>query len=663
MELGIQVGGVLLALMFLVFLILGHKSWKWFHLLMMFFVMAGVITFCIYAAMVDKTRREWAKLYKEQKTQADKLAEEAFELKHGDPTGKSQEPGLTEIRGELARATLGLSNVYRNCSADPGFDGTSEVVVTIPKPAESEPPPAIPGEEPEPAPAAPTQAHNMVVDSTVYVFLEGPPTATGAKYPIEYIGEFHVTAVTDDSVTLRPTLPPYKPSAGGGTWAIYEEIPVDRQNYVDDLRDPDVIGQLFSSAGINLDETVAPEENKRLLQMSLIFPANKVGMAPDSQEYKDFIDRFRFDGMALNEINNIRKKEGSPDFDPPSVEQWRRIEFVEPEGGAAEATEIEVDSPDIEIVAVNWRDVPLSLQTEFDKFDAATKTRLSAQKDALEASANNLADQLKGLRDLARKGGITSMAALREASSEELRQYTTDASQFYDNLASFLESGLGSKDAADDALASIIAINTQLPELFDGRGRAIHYSLRKGSPVEISLEERDELRRGEIWGGVFDDIRVEAYDTNQRELPGTAERFIDAGQAKPISRIYKRKLNDFRDHFREIHYLTGLMQAEMNQLNVEIARMKATKQSFDEQYTLREDEQRKLNEDIDNFTEQKNKAEAYAKELEDKLAAKQASIDSLLADISKYQAELLVLHQKMEEAVRRNAQAISTGTP
>lgn len=563
MELGIQIGGVLLVLMFLVFVILGRKSWKWFHMLAMFLVMAATITFCIYAALVDKTRRAHAELYQKDKAAVEKLVKEAYQLEHGDPTQKNQERGLIKLRGALWRATHGRSNVYRNCTA-PAFDGTSDIVVTVPAPAPMVAP-TLPGEEPAAAPPPPpSPAQNIPLKSTVYAFVENSIVRGGPKYPVFYVGEFYVTAKSDTSVTLRPSLPPlapYRPD-GSSTWAIYEEMPADRQNFVDDVRDPDVaavIAQLSRPPQrFNLDEAVAVQENRRILQA--LFPAGQMGLAPDSQEYKDFIDRFRFDGWALNQINNTRKTEGSPEFDPPEYEKWRKIEFLTPE-----------------------------------KFD-------------VDSTVN---DEVTGDLTPPAGGG--------------------DPSVPYAGLT--------------------------VTDVFDSDGRAISSELRQGSQTEIDLDV-EELREG-----VFDNIPIEAPGVGDSERVGTVDALVSAGKAKVLETVYVRKLNDFRHHFRQIYDFTRQLQTQKNALNLEIARINAATLKIDEQKVVREEEQRKLNEDKANYKAQFEKAKAHADDLEKKLAAKKANINKLIADIATSEARLAAVNQKMEEAVRRNAQAVSADAP
>ena len=73
------------------------------------------------------------------------------------------------------------------------------------------------------------------------VFVEGEPPPeenlpAGSKVPGYFIGEFSATAVTDTSVTLKPTsrldaIDKKVMRSGNATWALYETDPVDGHRF------------------------------------------------------------------------------------------------------------------------------------------------------------------------------------------------------------------------------------------------------------------------------------------------------------------------------------------------------------------------------------------------------------------------------------------------
>jgi hypothetical protein len=79
------------------------------------------------------------------------------------------------------------------------------------------------------------------------------PLPPGTKVPEIYLGEFTATAVTNTSVTLRPTLPldtfqQQQLQAGGKTWTLFETMPIDGHNFFSG--NPDGNADLNESADV-----------------------------------------------------------------------------------------------------------------------------------------------------------------------------------------------------------------------------------------------------------------------------------------------------------------------------------------------------------------------------------------------------------------------------
>src|SRR4051812_7232343 len=102
-----QVLGAVVALFVIFLTYMNTKTWRWVHVTFLFLVFAASFTFCIYAAMVLKTRAAWVKNLHNLETQYDKTAEDLERTTRGDPKdveGKTE--SLVSVREELARTIL-----------------------------------------------------------------------------------------------------------------------------------------------------------------------------------------------------------------------------------------------------------------------------------------------------------------------------------------------------------------------------------------------------------------------------------------------------------------------------------------------------------------------------------------------------------------------------
>lgn len=228
-----QVVGGLLALFFIFLTYMNTKTWRWVHVTFMFLVFAASITFSIYAAMTLKTRAAWIGLHDKTETQVNELMVQIQRVTRGDPKDPSA-PSLVSTRAKLADAILDRGRVWRG--GIPAIDrATGAITIATTPPAD----PNLPA-----APAAPKK-NNIQPKTVLHAFREGQiPSADGTPIviPVAYIGEFEVTAATDNSVTLVPTMPlaPDQIAAGTGqgqnflpTWTLYENMPVDGHQWFD----------------------------------------------------------------------------------------------------------------------------------------------------------------------------------------------------------------------------------------------------------------------------------------------------------------------------------------------------------------------------------------------------------------------------------------------
>ena len=183
------------ALFFIFLTYMNTKTWRWVHVTFMFLVFAASVTFSIYAAMTLKTRSFWVGTHDKTEKQVEDLQKQLETVTRGNPQDPAA-PSLVSVRAELAETVIDRGRVWRGCL--PNFGQGNITVATAPPPDPS-----------LPAPAA-VAKNNIQPRTILHAFREGQIAGADAlpiTVPIAYVGEFEVTAATDTSVTLVPTMP------------------------------------------------------------------------------------------------------------------------------------------------------------------------------------------------------------------------------------------------------------------------------------------------------------------------------------------------------------------------------------------------------------------------------------------------------------------------
>ncbi len=220
-----QVIGGLLILFFFYLTYMFTKTWRWLHVVAVFFVFAASIALIAYAAMSNRTHMAWKKDVTQKRDAIERETAARDQLLEGDlaeviPTQLS----IRDLDTRLGRVILDRGRVWRNCFPAPPAGGTVTLTTfdaaTLPEGA--------------------TPTPNRISEQTVlYAFVElelpadsGLDLPEGTKLPAAYVGEFIATAVTDTTVTLTPAIPLLPASVRllsreGVTWALYETMPVD----------------------------------------------------------------------------------------------------------------------------------------------------------------------------------------------------------------------------------------------------------------------------------------------------------------------------------------------------------------------------------------------------------------------------------------------------
>lgn len=403
-SLAIYVGLAILLIFYFVVSFFSGKTWKVTHVLLAICVFFASAVFFVMAVMTLKTHQEWREVYLTLKAE---VTEQDFQndlLENGvgrDPKGDLQEleESVRELREKVDQELYDRDRVWRNCQPDSpsSFDGnsidlnvTQALVARILEPNDRDP---IDGELTENE--IPTNLRHVLrgadtdqngkitkaelerVDKQdlciqakeiVYAFKE-TQTPEEWSVPAVYLGEFQVEGPpTATSVTLKPTLPldelQIEQIRSGGTWVLYEHMPVD---------------SYYAFAGLR-DETAENPDVDFANKLRQLMPPTKLGVTGAAYD------------RLINEYVRDRKT-ANPASDPPE-RIWKRVVFKQ------SPQAIKVDSDDEQAQAAKrhydatGRAVPAALRTG------------DVTEDAMADAARSEKGVIYGIKNLVSSGDI-----------------------------------------------------------------------------------------------------------------------------------------------------------------------------------------------------------------------------------------------------------------
>lgn len=179
-----------------------------------------------YAYLVSKAfkrQQELRQSIASDRQQLEQLEKDNLRLAEGEEGF----PGIVDLQVALDRVSLSRGRVWENATAAVGADGTVQVTVAEPVP------------------------HQITTNLTLFAF-----DAPGDPGQGRYLGEFKVTAVAENQVTLAPALKPSPEAqeavaaANGRGWTLYDIMPVDTADLFHGvkLRGVDVVPDLTAEA-------------------------------------------------------------------------------------------------------------------------------------------------------------------------------------------------------------------------------------------------------------------------------------------------------------------------------------------------------------------------------------------------------------------------------
>lgn len=306
MELVIQVLVILIVLFNFFVLFMCARTWKIFHIICAFFLLCAAIAFLVYATMAVKTRVAWVEVHDNLVKEVEKKEAEEVQIEVGDLTETEvTEQSLRSAKVELKNVLLDRGRVWPSCTPQ----NAAANAITL----STAPPGAVPTD---------VRPNRIDVNLILYAFRDGLDLQGIWQVPKDYLGEFRVTAVTDTTVTMSPTLTLDAEqlrliNVGGSTWTLYEVMPIDgHEQFAFSGTEPDE-DHIFGT----MDKT----------DLSNLMPLTRLAIPPN--EHAQLIDEYLHDGMPVEEIRKTL-----PNFDPPPDEIWIRVKFLRPHS-------VEVDGP------------------------------------------------------------------------------------------------------------------------------------------------------------------------------------------------------------------------------------------------------------------------------------------------------------------------------
>jgi hypothetical protein len=315
-----QAGIGLLTLFFFFLMYMFTKTWRWFHVTVMFFVYCASIATVVYVSMTIKTHNAWRTMVRDHRAEIAKLSKVRDMFTFGDIMKAEQDTvTINELNARWGRATLERGRVWRACTIanGPAGDGTLTMNTTG-------------------ATATPGARNNIKDGMILYAFTEAPAPADLAPelldptsaigFPRYFIGEFTVTAVADTTVTLRPTfnLADMGESgrelvimvralmASGAPWCLYETMAPDGHPFF--AKNPDERPELSLDANDSPVFGVMDEE-----QITSY-------MARSGQLQTETLEQFkqRYQSIILEYVRDGKRATAE---DPPE-NRWLKVRFT-----------------------------------------------------------------------------------------------------------------------------------------------------------------------------------------------------------------------------------------------------------------------------------------------------------------------------------------------
>ena len=217
---------LLLVVVFFAFVFTVYKAapeWRWYHITSAVISMILSMVFLFPTAGALKSRSEWHKLKESLEERLEDVESTRQVLQYGDDSGspglKAMSLALSKVGTEAGRRWRSLTFIQQSTTPQ----GDLQILLRKQDAAGADPNAA--------ADAGGGGGELIPANLVVYGFAEGQ--FQDVSTPMMYLGEFNVTSVVGNSVTLTPTFPLEKVQqnaiVGGRStlWSLYEMLPLD----------------------------------------------------------------------------------------------------------------------------------------------------------------------------------------------------------------------------------------------------------------------------------------------------------------------------------------------------------------------------------------------------------------------------------------------------
>ena len=310
----------LIVLLFAPLAWLATKTWHWLTVTAAVLLFGATLAFTIAASHVAKQHLQYKASYYKKKKLVETENMRLVELDTGPPnvvpppepgnigtTSENLEAPLLTCRNALARIIIDRGRVWRECAIADGDQQAGQFQVVTPL-------------------AEGVESHGIVANDVLYAFAETAALDDGRKLPQQYVGEFQVSAVTNDRLTLNLM------TAGGVdgshtllnrdvSLSLYALMPID--------------GHIFFAATEPAPNFSLPVFGDMLtaeqLKSPLIF-TDPTGYLPNQPiTLQRAAQLYGQDGGVLDGITSEYARDGGPwrQGDRPE-NRWVRVQFLKP---------------------------------------------------------------------------------------------------------------------------------------------------------------------------------------------------------------------------------------------------------------------------------------------------------------------------------------------
>lgn len=627
------IGAILFLFCLFVFLtVMSTKTWRWFHVTIVFFVFIAANFVATIATVSWRTRAQWQGEYAAKKAELDELKKEFRLASQGTADFDGEEiladtipENMFDVRSRLGELMMYRGKVWRGAKVDTVTNNVDWNQVTI-KLTTLENPNQIsakeegkatrlyafkevvaPNQGPPVADEEPAIEDDPVLDDQG-LEEEGEPNAENVpppspvKVPVVYMGEFDVVSSGADDVTLKWTFAPSRTqrihlttAEDGPSWVLYKQLPVDGHQAFS--------YQLANKIQLDEKDPGTPDQNDKTDKenTSLISPLFGKMDAEQIKKVFSMVVGNTFPRRTPAQIRGAYTQLITQNYYPNEGGRWNQeraaliqvLTTFDPDG----VPDNEKD-PRLEY----FFGYPNPSDETLDRFlEASVRDYL---RDGYRARSED-DDNPDDLADVWAKVKFTKALKFK-AGNRERPELIVDGAE-----------------------------NEQMDRFFDDEGRAIKGRLRRGEPVEFKKND------------------LAVFPIGEEDSDSFYRRYNDEELFETLFYIYVRPLNGYSYHFYKLSrvedYLLGRIQRSQKELlSVDKVLIETTAE-----IKYRTEERGKLNSDLENY----RREEAFLKTYESNLITQELALRQEVGQIYQRNQELakelkeitLLLTQKINE--------------